>query len=275
MNILEREMRVLLKELKENHGVIAIKAEFEAEASRMIELSRLKDVTSSVSLPLIMKIGGVEAITDIYNCLIIGVAGIVAPMGETPYAISKFVNAIQTFVPPDNREDIEFAVNIETITAYKNIDEILNVNGIDLLSCITVGRSDFTSSRGLGQGSVNSKEMFEMCRDIFKKAKARGLKTTIGGKILVDSIPFLKQLNEENLINKFETRKVVFKNTALDENIKEGILKAIEFELLWLKSKKRYYSRAKVEDDARIERLEKNLLDYGAVKAGEYHGVHK
>ena len=261
MNTLEREMIALLKELKENHNVIAIKAEFEAEASRMIELSRLKDITSSVGLPLIMKIGGVEAITDIYNCLIIGVAGIVAPMAETPYAISKFVNAIQTFVPQDNREDIEFAVNIETITAYENIDEILNVKGIDLLSNITVGRSDFTSSRGLGQDSVNSKEMFEMCRDIFKKAKARGLKTTIGGKILEDSIPFLKQLNEMNLINKFETRKVVFKNTALDEDIKDGIIKSIEFELLWLKSKRRYYSRAKVEDDDRIKRLEESFYD--------------
>ena len=91
MNNLEKEMVVLLKDLKENYGVIAIKAEFEAEASRMIELLRLKDVTSSVGLPLIMKIGGVEAITDIYNCLIIGVAGIVAPMAETPYALSKFL----------------------------------------------------------------------------------------------------------------------------------------------------------------------------------------
>jgi 2-keto-3-deoxy-L-rhamnonate aldolase RhmA len=259
MNTLEREMISLLKELKENYDAIAIKAEFEAEASRMIELSRLKDITSSVGLPLILKIGGVEAITDLYNCLIIGVAGIVAPMAETPYAISKFLNAIQTFVPPDNREDIEFAVNIETITAYKNIDEILNINGIDLISGMTVGRGDFTSSRGLDQDSVNSKEMFEMCRDIFEKAKARGLKTTIGGKILVDSIPFLKQLNEMNLINKFETRKVVFKSTALDGNIEDGIIKAIEFELLWLKSKRRYYSRAKVEDEDRIKRLEQSL----------------
>ena len=269
MNNLEKDMVVLLKDLKENYGVIAIKAEFEAEASRMIELLRLKDVTSSVGLPLIMKIGGVEAITDIYNCLIIGVAGIVAPMAETPYAISKFLNAIQTFVPPDNREDIEFAVNIETITAYKNIDEILNINGIDLISSMTVGRSDFISSMELDNGSVNSKEMFEMCRDIFKKAKVRGLKTTVGGKILVDSIPFLNQLNEMNLISTFETRKVVFKNTALDKNIEEGILKAIEFELLWLKSKKRYYSRAKVEDDDRIERLEKHISDndkFGALR---------
>ncbi len=265
MNVLEKEMMVLLKDLKENHDVIFIKAEFEAEASRMIELSRLKEVTTDVGLPLIMKIGGVEAVTDIYNCLIIGVAGIVAPMAETPYAVSKFLDAILTFVPPDNREDIEFAVNIETITAYKNIDEILNLEKIGLLTGIMVGRSDFTSSMDLDQSSVNSKEMFDMCKDIFKKAKAKGLKTTLVGKILLDAIPFLKQLYQMSLMDKFETRKVAFKNTALDKNIEDGIIKAVEFELLWLKSKKRYYSRAKVEDDARIERLEKHLQDVKSI----------
>ena len=259
MNAIERQMVLLLKDLKENHDVIEIKAEFEAEASRMIELSRLKDVTSAVGLPLILKIGGVEAITDIYECLTIGVAGIVAPMAETPFAMSKFIKAIVQYVPEDEREDIEFAANIETITAYKNIDEILNINGIDLLSSITIGRVDFTSSMGLDRSSVNSKEMLEMCSDIFKKAKAKGFKTALGGAISVESIPFSKQLNEENLINKFETRKVVFKNTALNKNIEEGILKSIEFELLWLKNKNRYYSRAGTEDDIRIEMLEKRL----------------
>lgn len=68
MNILDKQMFVLLKDLKENYNVIEIKVEFEAEASRMVELSRLKDVVSSVGLTLMMKIGGVEAITDIYNC---------------------------------------------------------------------------------------------------------------------------------------------------------------------------------------------------------------
>jgi 4-hydroxy-2-oxoheptanedioate aldolase len=261
MNVLEKEMISLLTDLKENHDVFEIKAEFEAEASRMVELARLKDVTTTVGLPLIMKIGGVEAITDIYNCLTIGVAGIVAPMAETPYAISKYLNAIQTFIPPDNREDIEFAVNIETITAYKNIDEILNANGIDLLSSITVGRVDFTGSMGLDRSSVNSKEMLEICKDIFKKAKAKGFKTALGGAISVEAIPFLEQLNEENLINKFETRKVVFKNVALNNNIEDGLLKAIKFEYLWLKSKKRYYSRAKVEDDDRIKMLERRLSE--------------
>ena len=262
MNILEREMISLLTDLKENHDVIQIKAEFEAEASRMVELARLKDVVSSAGLPLIMKIGGVEAITDIYNCLTIGVAGIVAPMAETAFAMSKFVKAIAKFVPEDNREDIEFAANIETITAYENIDKILEVKDINLLSSITVGRVDFTSSMKLDRSSVNSKEMLEMCREIFKKAKAKSFGTALGGAISLESIPFLKQLNDDSLINKFETRKIVFKNTALDKNIEKGLLKAIEFELLWLKSKKRYYSQANVEDDHRIEMLEKRLENY-------------
>ena len=34
---------------------------------------RLKDVTEKVNLPIILKIGGVEAITDIYNALSLGV----------------------------------------------------------------------------------------------------------------------------------------------------------------------------------------------------------
>lgn len=262
MNTLERQMVLTLKDLRENHDVIQIKAEFEAEASRMVELSRLKDVSNSAGLPLIMKIGGVEAITDIYNCLTIGVAGIVAPMAETAFAISKFVRAIAKFVPEDNREDIEFAANIETITAYKNIDKILEVKDINLLSSITVGRVDFTSSMGLDRKSVNNDRMFRICRDIFQKAKDKGFKTALGGAISLESIPFLKQLNDESLINKFETRKVVFKNTALNKNIEKGLLKAIEFELLWLKSKKRYYSRANAEDDTRISMLEKRLENY-------------
>lgn len=262
MNVLERQMVLVLKELQENYDVFQIKAEFEAEASRMVELSRLKDVINSVGLHLIMKIGGVEAITDIYNCLTIGVAGIVAPMAETPYAVSKFVNAIAKFIPEDNREDIEFAVNIETITAYNNIDGILDLEGINLLSSITIGRADFTSSMGLDRSSANSKEMFEMCRDIFKKARAKGLMTALGGAISAEAIPFLKRLNDESLINKFETRKIVFRNTVLDKDIEKGIIKAVEFELLWLKSKKRYYSRANAEDDTRMEMLERRLKSH-------------
>ena len=65
------------------------------------ELMRLKDITSTLGLPIIMKIGGVESVTDVYNCLQIGVASIVAPMVETPYALRKYAHMIEHMIAPD------------------------------------------------------------------------------------------------------------------------------------------------------------------------------
>ena len=45
-----------IKLLKKKYKLIGIKAEFEAEGSRMEEMMRLKDITSSVNLPIILKI---------------------------------------------------------------------------------------------------------------------------------------------------------------------------------------------------------------------------
>ena len=48
----------------------------------------LKIVHVSAECTPFVKVGGCEANTDIYNCLKIGVNGIIAPMVETPFAIS-------------------------------------------------------------------------------------------------------------------------------------------------------------------------------------------
>jgi len=259
MNILEREMVVVLKELKEKYGVFEIKAEFEAEGSRMEEIMRLKDVTTSVGLPIILKIGGVEAVTDVYNALAIGVKGIVAPMAETPYALSKFTNLIKNMVPEDNAEDIEFAFNLETITGYNNFDGMLALPDISVLSGVTVGRVDLTGSMNMGRGAINtSREIYDICEAVFEKSKAKGLKTGMGGGIAIEAIPFIKELNKNKVLDKYETRKVVFPASSVEFG-EPAILKAVEFELLWLKSKRRYYSGVKAEDESRIAMIEKRL----------------
>ena len=256
MNVLEYEMIDLLKRLKNEYGVFEIKAEYENEGSRQVELMRLKDVAEKVNLPIILKIGGVEAVTDIYNALSLGVRGIIAPMAETAYAASKFLDAIDTFIPEDNQKDIEFAINIETITAYNNIEEILSLDKINLLSSITVGRVDFTGSLGADRSFANSDEMLKYCTDIFQKAKEKGLKTALGGAISPDAELFIKSLILEDLLDKFETRKLVYDKSAI-ENISEGLFAGIKFELSWLKSKRRYYHRVRNEDEKRIKMLEK------------------
>jgi 4-hydroxy-2-oxoheptanedioate aldolase len=259
MNNVEYQMLHVLKELREKHGVFEIKAEFEAEGSRIEEMMRLKDVTSRVGLPIILKIGGVEAVTDIYNAITIGVRGIIAPMAETAFAVSKFLNAVETFVAEDNRNDIDFAINIETITAFNNLDEILNLKNIQLVNGITIGRVDFVGSMNGNRGMVDSDEIYDHCHTILSKARQKGLKTGLGGAISTGSIDFIKKLHSESLIDKFETRKVVFKSESILHDPEQAILKAVEFELLWLKSKRRYYHRIKSEDEHRIDMLEKRL----------------
>ena len=258
MNKLEYGMVEVLKRLKDQYGVVEIKAEYENEGSRQDELMRLKDVAGKVNLPIIIKIGGVEAITDIYSAITLGVSGIVAPMAETKFAVSKFVNAIDTFVAEDNRKDIEFAFNAETITAYNNIDDILSLKNINLLYGVTIGRVDFTASMGKDRNFADSDEMLEYCTKIFQKSRAKGLKCGLGGAISANSADFIKSLVSQNLIDTYETRKIVYDKDAIN-NISEGILAGVEFELLWLKSKRRYYNRIKIEDEKRIEMLEKRI----------------
>ena len=258
MNVLEKEMLDVLKSLKDEYGAFQIKAEFEAEGSRIDEVMRLKELITVARLPLILKTGGVEAITDMYNALLIGVSGMIAPMAETPYAVSKFLDAIEKFMPPDNREDIEFAINIETITAIEKLDAILALPKIKYLQGITVGRGDLVQSLEYHRSEVDRKEILDLSKMVLTKSKEKGLKTAIGGSITTKSIDFIKDLVQRDLLDKYETRKVVFRSEAI-HLAEEGIIKALEFELLWLKSKRRYYHRVKNEDEARIGALEKRL----------------
>ena len=255
MNKLEYEMIEMLKRLKD-YGCIQIKAEFENEGSRQVELCRLKDVISKVDLPLILKIGGVEAITDKYEALTIGAKGIVAPMAETAYALSKFLDGIKKFIPKDNREDIEFAVNIETITASENFSEMLKLTNIKLLQSVTMGRVDFTGSLSADRSFVNSDQMWEYCAEIFNNSRRCGLRTALGGAVSIESFGFINDLSD--LLNKYETRKVVYDIEGL-KTFKKGLHEGIKFELQWLKSKRRYYHLIAQEDEKRIQMLEERI----------------
>jgi hypothetical protein len=245
-------------ELLKSKGVIEIKAEFEAEGTRMNELIRLKDFVSSADMPIILKIGGVEAITDMYQALDIGVECIIAPMAETPYAVSKFLDCIKMLHGRGLAEDCQFAINVETITCYNNLDEILNLPDISLLHSLTVGRVDFAGSLGEDRNFVNSAVMYDYVEDTFKKARDKGLGTAVGGSINSESIDFIAKLEAQDLIDKFETRKVVFSPKCVHQGA-QLLVQAIEFEYMWLKYKRDYHAAAANEDQKRLEMLEDRL----------------
>lgn len=250
-------MTRILEDLKENHHVVGVKAEFEAEGTRMEEALRLKEVITVAGLNLTIKIGGCEALKDMYEARTIGVNAIVAPMIESAYAMKKYIQATELAFPEEERDDIAYYINIETITAYNNFDEILSIEEAKKLTGIVLGRVDMTGSMGMTRESINSEEIFKIANDIALKIKKYNKKFVIGGGVSAHSLPFFRRLPEGSLC-KFETRKVIFdaQKALSDENAEKGILKAVGFELMWLKNKRDFYGMIHNEDSNRIAMLE-------------------
>ena len=257
MNSLERKMVDVLKDLRDNHAVNGIKAEFEAEGTRLEEALRLKEVVMRAGLGLTIKIGGCEALRDMYECRTIGVERIVAPMIESAFALKKFLAAIRMAFPEDERKDIMVAVNIETFTGCQNFDAMLALPDIEGLDGIVMGRVDLTGSLGMSREDINSERVFGITHELFTKSKSRGLENAVGGGVSAHSLPFFRKL-PHGLLDRYETRKVIFKcPEALEHNADKGILKAVGFELLWLRNKRDYYKSISLEDDQRLQMLEK------------------
>ncbi len=261
MNSVEKQMVEILSNCKER-GAVSVKAEFEAEGTRMDELLRLVDVARAAGLKLTVKIGGCEAIRDLLEAKQVGVDFIVAPMVETPYALSKFVNAISVAFNEDERENTQFLFNLETVTSYNNLAELAEVAKTGGIEGIVFGRVDFSGSLGIGREGIESNQVTECVIQTANIAKVHGLDLVVGGAVSSGAIPQLKRVHSAHL-TRFETRKVVFNGSSIIQpEIEEALLQAVHFELLWLLNKRDYYSRITAEDNKRIEMLENrwNLL---------------
>lgn len=257
MNTLEKKMVNTLIDLRENHHVVGVKAEFEAEGTRLEEALRLKEVVTKANLDLTIKIGGCEALKDMYDARTIGVSTIVAPMIETSYAMKKYVQATKLAFPEDERKEIKFLINLETITGFNNLEEIIQSPYFAEISGIVLGRVDMTGSMGLTREDINSDKIFEIADILSKTMKKLGKEMVIGGGVSSYSLPFFKNL-EENSLQRFETRKIIFdaKKALNDSHADKGILKAVGFELMWLKNKREFYGMIHNEDSQRLVMLE-------------------
>lgn len=255
MNKQETQLLDSLKELKEDCGVIAIKAEFEAEGARMDELISLRELVVRADLGFVIKIGGCEAVHDMNQGRLLGATGMMAPMIETPFAMSKFATAAKR-VYGDDINTVEWIINAETKTCHANYKSIME-EGKGFLNAVTVGRSDLSASMGIERKDIESEAVFEATKDLLLMSKNAGCTTNFGGNIGIESIPFIKGLKE--IADRFETRKVVVTMDDDDKHLKKAIVKALNFELLYLLNKKTYYTRLSCEDEARIERMKQQL----------------
>ena len=255
MDKTKSRMADILKELKNDYGVVAIKAEFEAEGSRKDELIMLRDLIETVGgLGFIIKIGGCEAVHDLDQCKLLSATGVMAPMIETPLAIEKFKKAFTKVY--GKQSNIERIINAETKTCLQNFDDILK-QGEGFLTGVTVGRSDLSASMGIERKDIECATVFEVTKEFAMKAQAKDLITNFGGNIGIESVPFI--INMYPYINRFETRKVVLSKNDNAESLKKAIRLALSFELLYLEFKSDYYTKMAREDIERVKRLQNQV----------------
>jgi len=247
----------ILAKGRDSYGVVSVKAEFEAEGTRIDELLRLVDIARAAGLKLTVKIGGCEAIRDLLEAKQIGVQYLVAPMVESPYAAHKFVAAKNLVFESSEQEETDFLINIETITAYENRD--LLVNSQVEIDGIVFGRVDFAGSLGFDRTQLNSDSITDYIIEIAKLCKQRDKQLVMGGGVSFESLDAIRKVTEVRL-DRFETRKVVFDaKQAIGSDLENGIRNAVKFELLWLKNKQNYYASIAREDAQRIMMLEKRI----------------
>jgi len=223
-----------LKHLKKKFKLQGIKAEFEAEGSSVDDLSRLRRITNSIDTKLFIKIGGVEAINDLYSCIELGVNGIIAPMVETKFGLQKFIQSIKKF---KILKKPHLSINIETKDGMKNHKEIINYSG-GFIDNITIGRSDLSASYFNPSVTPDSEFIFKKILTIAKYAKKFGITTTVGGSISLKTIQtYSKKYLLKKLIHRLETRKVILPSNIFLKN-KNALKEALAFEEKYIIYKK-------------------------------------
>lgn len=260
MNALEKEMLSLLKNGKESFGFTHVRAEFEAEGVRDEDLFRLAELTFRADLNLIIKIGGCEAVSDLFKAKQVGASTIIAPMTESSYACCKFIKSAKRVYSEIERSDVELLVNIETIQGYEQREAIADKISSNGLTGIVFGRVDFCGSLGLGRKDLNSLEVTRRIKDVAGDCRARNLMFAVGGGVDAESVSVLKEISKVHL-SRYETRKIAFDASALTKNqAQQGLMEASRFELLWIRNKANFYKTIAMEDQERLKLLERRVI---------------
>ena len=262
MQSLFRELESKLKSLLLTNKLLAIKAEFEAEGTRIDELTPLSDLCCKHNVPLTLKIGGPSAQRDIYEGFQLSATNIMVPMVESCFAVSISSEVFERYLRSFKglRDFTNLFINIESKLAIKNFDSILEtiIQNELPIKCLVIGRNDLSAS--LGISNVNSEEILEIAKEILEKANRFSLPVAIGGNLANDSFDFVNCLSDQGLYA-FESRKCTFK---LDGQIPKYefeslIKKGLEFELNWLNYKKEIYLDRSHNDNARIKSINLRL----------------
>ena len=221
----------------------------------MNEVISMRYLTASQDLELSIKIGGCEANRDIVDCKSINCDSIVAPMIESLFASQKFLKSLEKY-----NYNMKKGFNLETINAYNNLEDLSK--SFFMFDFVTIGRVDFTGSMEKDRSFVDSDEMYYIVLDIFTKIKSNNSKTNcyLGGAVSIKSKEFIQKLFDLKLLDKFETRYIIFDAHKIDfAHFEKLLYLANVFEVEWLKYINQRYMLFANKDVERIKMIEDRI----------------
>ena len=223
-----QEIKNLLKDLKNNHGAIGLKLSSEESGHSYDFIDFTNNRLANGILPLNMKIGGPNARTDIFNGLKIGVSGFTGPMIESPFGVKQYVIALREIAGFDAMKELLISINLESVTAYEKIDEILNTTEIVDVNQIVIGSSDLAFSV---EKQKTDPFLLKMVKEMAQKGKNMKKIVRIGGMIGLSNVSpdELELLLRETDADRINSGNVCF-NVKTIGDIRAAYVKALNFE---------------------------------------------
>ncbi|NIP99681.1 MAG: hypothetical protein GWM98_03960, partial [Nitrospinaceae bacterium] len=215
-----------LKHLQSRYGASGIKLSTEDAGMGFEQIAFWTGVAEGI-VPVGVKIGGPNARNDIKQLLRWNVAGLIAPMVESPYGLENFVTAVRELCPPHRFDTIRKQINIETLTAVEQLEAILSAPEAKYLDEITLGCSDLSKSMGKRR---DDPEVWARVRKAVSRIDSQGLRVSVGGGISPEGIDrFLEIVRPP----KFNTRVITFDRVP-GRSYREAVIQALRFELQML-----------------------------------------
>ena len=238
-----------LRHLKNDFSACGLKLSTEDAA---MTIDQIKFWTGASLLPAIVKIGGPNARNDIKQLVPLNIEGLIAPMVESPYGLENFIAAVRDFTTPMRFGRLNKHINIETVTAIKQLDDILNSPEAKFLDEITIGCSDLSGS--MKRSGVDRTVLNRVVRAV-KKIQSKKLPVSVGGGIQPETIDgFLEKVRPD----KFNTRVVTF-DVVPGQKYGQAVAEALKFEILMLEHDAGMGFITRDEEKFRIKELKKRL----------------
>jgi len=236
-----------------SRALAGMKIETEGEGASWDEIHRTAVFCSQVGIPLTLKIGGVDARTDLSLARGLGLSSVTAPMVETEFGVVKFLSALET--QSGAFDDVN--VLIESKTGLANLEKILGTLP-PLINGVNFGRSDLQLSMRR-EVSVESDHMLELLSDGAAMAKSFGKRVTVGGQVVQNSVRRIVDHKLGELIDRVETRRLVYDWPAVSDDI--SLLKGgFQLEMLMAEIEAQGIQEAQARWASRIATLKSRLL---------------